>query len=125
MTEEVAVPSQFDSATIERIARRLKALADASRLSMIHCLCDGERSVTELVERTGLGQANVSKHLRILREEGFVLSRRSSRNVYYRVSDSLPEDICMIVCKSMKEKAAGDRRLLERYMDRKRSRRAG
>ncbi|MDD4857028.1 MAG: metalloregulator ArsR/SmtB family transcription factor [Candidatus Krumholzibacteria bacterium] len=119
------MPSQFDSATIERIARRLKALADASRLSMIHCLCDGERSVTELVERTGLGQANVSKHLRILREEGFVLSRRSSRNVYYRVSDSLPEDICMIVCKSMKEKAAGDRRLLERYMDRKRSRRAG
>lgn len=119
------MPSRFDSFTIELIVRRLKALADASRLSVIHCLCDGERSVTELVERTGLGQANVSKHLRILKEEGFVLARRSRRNILYRVSDSLPEEICMIVCKSMKERAAGDRQLLERYMDRKRTRKIG
>lgn len=119
------MPVKFDSLPIELIARRLKALADASRLSVIHCLCGGEQSVTELVESTGLSQANVSKHLRILKAEGFVLARRDRRNIRYRVSGTLPEEICTIICESMKAEAAGEGRLLARYLDRKRVRKAG
>jgi len=107
------------------VAKRLKALADPGRLVVIQSLCGGERCVTELVEGTGIGQASVSKHLRILRDEGFVLARRKGRNVFYRVSDRVPEEICTLICRSMKKKAAGESRLLNRYLERKRARKAG
>lgn len=109
----------------ELVARRLKALADCSRLCVLQSLCDGEKSVTELVERTGLGQTNVSKHLRILKAEGLVVARRNGRNILYRVSGTIHEEICTLICRSMKDKATADNRQLGRYLDRKRARRAG
>lgn len=121
MTNKKAIHPKHDTVPLELVARRLKALADASRLHVLQSLCSGERSVTELVEDTGLAQANVSKHLRILRDEGFVLARRNHRNVLYRLSGTLSEEICTIMCRSMKEKAAGESRTLERYLDRRRA----
>ncbi|RJR29669.1 MAG: ArsR family transcriptional regulator [Candidatus Latescibacterota bacterium] len=90
-----------DAPVLELVAKRLKAMADASRLSVLRCLCDGERSVTELVDATGLAQANVSKHLRVLRDEGLVASRRDRRNVRYRLRSRLPEKICDMICATM------------------------
>ena len=116
---------QDGSFPFELVARRLKALADCSRLSVLQSLCEGEKSVTELVERTGLAQTNVSKHLRILKAEGFVLARRDRRNVLYRVSGTVHEEICTLICRSIREKAAADNRELGRYLDRKRARRVG
>ena len=116
---------ESNSFPLDLIARRLKALGDASRLSLLQCLCDGEKSVTELVEETGLAQANVSKHLRMLKGEGFVLARKNHRNTLYRMAGTLSEEICTIICRSMREKAAGESRVLGRYMDRKRARRTG
>lgn len=117
----------FDSESMpfELVARRLKALADASRLSVLRRLCAGEKCVTELVEETGLGQANVSKHLRILLGEGFVLARRDRRNVFYRLSNGMSEEICAIICRSIREKAADEKRELARYRNRKPARKAG
>jgi DNA-binding transcriptional ArsR family regulator len=121
MRNSKAIPAKYDPVPLELVARRLKALADASRLRVLQSLCSGERSVTELVGETGLAQANVSKHLRILKDEGFVLARRDRRNVLYRLSGTLSEEICTIMCRSMREKAAGESRMLGRYLDRKRA----
>jgi DNA-binding transcriptional ArsR family regulator len=120
-------PMTFDheSMPFELVAKRLKALADASRLSVLGRLCAGEKCVTELVEETGLAQANVSKHLHILLGEGFVLSRRERRNVFYRLSNGMSEEICAIICRSIREKAALDTRALDRYPKRKPARKAG
>lgn len=114
-----------DSFPLELVARRLKAMADVSRLLMLQSLCEGEKSVSTLVTETGLAQANVSKHLRILREEGFVLSRRNHRNIYYRLSSELADEICTILCKSMQERSAGESRSLQKFLERKRVRKAG
>jgi DNA-binding transcriptional ArsR family regulator len=46
-------------------------------------LRDGTRSVGELVERTGLSQPGVSKHLRVLRESGLVRVRRDAQRRLY------------------------------------------
>jgi len=119
------MPFDPESMPFELVARRLKALADASRLSVLERLCAGERCVTELVEETGLGQANVSKHLRILLGEGFVLARRDRRNVFYRLSNGMSEEICAIICRSIEEKAANEKRTLARYMKRRPARKAG
>lgn len=64
-----------------------KTLADANRLLIISELAGGETSVGELAKRLGLAQANVSKHLGIMRERGLVVSRREGVNAYYSLID--------------------------------------
>lgn len=117
--------SDLATMPFELMARRLKALADPSRLAVLRLLCGGERCVNEIVDGTGLGQANVSKHLRILLGEGFVLARRERRNVFYRLSNGMSEEICAIICRSIRERASGEARALARYPGRKRARKAG
>lgn len=50
----------------------LGALAEPNRLHIIELLRDGPRSVGEIAERLGLHQPQVSKHLRVLSDTGFV-----------------------------------------------------
>ena len=50
----------------------LSALAEPNRLKIVELLRDGPRSVGEIVERLGLPQPQVSKHLRVLSEAGVV-----------------------------------------------------
>lgn len=99
----------------ELISRRLKALADPSRLTILHILCEGEHNVSKLVEKTGLTQANVSKHLRVLREEGLVTFRKSRRNVFYSLAGNFTEDVCGLVCRSLEKRASDDREILEQF----------
>jgi DNA-binding transcriptional ArsR family regulator len=54
--------------------------------------------VGELVQETGLGQANVSKHLDVLRRYGFVARRKDGLNGFYRVADQDVFRICDIMC---------------------------
>jgi DNA-binding transcriptional ArsR family regulator len=99
----------------ELISKRLKALADPSRLAILHVLCRGERNVSELVTETGFTQANVSKHLRVLRVEGIVTFRRHQRNVYYSLTDNITDGVCDLICRSLEERASIDRENLERF----------
>ena len=50
----------------------LSALAEPNRLQIVELLRDGPRSVSEIVERLGMPQPQVSKHLRVLSEAGVV-----------------------------------------------------
>ena len=70
-------------ATITLVAERFRALAEPARLRIMQALRDGERTVGELVEATGLNTANVSKHLQLLHGFGFVSRRKEGLYVYY------------------------------------------
>ncbi|MEZ4416816.1 MAG: metalloregulator ArsR/SmtB family transcription factor [Gemmatimonadota bacterium] len=94
---------------LEQVAGRFRVLADPSRLSVLNCLLSGERSVSELVELTGLRQANVSKHLQILHKAGFVRRRKEGLWVRYRVADAGVETLCMVMCARLPEGATGTR----------------
>jgi DNA-binding transcriptional ArsR family regulator len=59
------------------------ALAEPSRRHILDLLRDGERSVNELVERVGLSQPGVSKHLKVLREAGLVEVRPDGKRRWY------------------------------------------
>ncbi|HSG29294.1 MAG TPA: metalloregulator ArsR/SmtB family transcription factor [Candidatus Krumholzibacterium sp.] len=97
------------------IARRLKAMAEPSRLRLLHLLGGESMNVSELVEASGQSQAGVSKHLRILRQEGLVETRRVQRMVYYSLSSGLTREICDSVCRSIEEGIAGGREMLGNY----------
>ncbi|CAN5278373.1 metalloregulator ArsR/SmtB family transcription factor [soil metagenome] len=86
---------------LEIVAARFRALSDASRLQILQNLFSGERSVQELCELTAMSQANVSKHLSVLAEQGIVQKRRQGLFVYYSVGDSSIYELCDIVCEAV------------------------
>lgn len=70
-------------------ARRLRVLADATRLAVTERLIGGPSSVAELKERLGVDASLLSHHLRVLREAGLVVARREGRTVRYRLADGV------------------------------------
>lgn len=62
------------------------AVAEANRRKLLDALGGGEATVGELVDRLGLSQPQVSKHLGVLREVGVVLVRVDGRHRWYRVN---------------------------------------
>jgi DNA-binding transcriptional ArsR family regulator len=62
------------------------ALAEASRRDLLDAIGTGEVTVGELVDRLGLSQPQVSKHLAVLRTVGLVLVRVDGRRRWYRVN---------------------------------------
>jgi DNA-binding transcriptional ArsR family regulator len=64
------------------------AVAEPRRREIVDLLAHGERAVGELVQELGLGQPQVSKHLRVLREVGLVDVRDHGRQRLYRLNGS-------------------------------------
>jgi DNA-binding transcriptional ArsR family regulator len=62
------------------------AVAEASRRGLLDALGDGEATVGDLVDRLGLSQPQVSKHLGVLRAVGLVHVRADGRHRWYRVN---------------------------------------
>jgi DNA-binding transcriptional ArsR family regulator len=62
------------------------ALAEPRRRQIVDLLAGGERAVGDLVDALGLGQPQVSKHLRVLREVGLVEVREQGRQRLYRLN---------------------------------------
>lgn len=63
-----------------------RALGCRLRLALLRTLAVGEASVSELVERSGATQSNVSNHLAILRDAGLVEADRDGRVMRYRLA---------------------------------------
>ena len=57
--------------------------------------------MTAIIEETGLGQANVSKHLKILTQAGILNRQPQGVSVYYQITDPMIFDICDLVCQRM------------------------
>lgn len=97
---------------LELVAMRFRALGDATRLSLLQAMFDGERTVAELCELTGASQANTSKHLGLLLERGLVARRRDGLYTRYRISDPIVQRLCHLVCGSLEERHASMRERL-------------
>lgn len=68
-------------------ARLFHGFSDPSRLAILDALRAGPRSVSEVVNQTGLGQPNVSNHLACLLGCGLVAREPRGRYAYYRLRD--------------------------------------
>lgn len=63
-----------------------EVLAEPRRREILDLLQEGERTVGELVDRIGISQPGVSKHLRILRDAGLVEARPDAQRRVYGVN---------------------------------------
>ena len=103
MARRSAKPSLSREA-LELLARRFRALGDATRLALLQALFDHERTVQELCALTETSQANTSKHLALLFEQGLVARRRDGLFTRYRIADATLEPLCRLVCGSLAER---------------------
>ena len=94
------------------VAERFKALAEPARLQILNALRSGEMTVTELVDETGFGQANVSKHLQLLHSMHFVRRRKDGLFVYYAIADKGIFQLCDIMCGRLEAEMKARRKLL-------------
>jgi ArsR family transcriptional regulator len=105
---------ELSGANASAIAERFKALGEPMRLLLLEALRRGERSVGELAESTGGGQANVSKHLRVLLQQGYVDRRKEGTTSWYRITDAQVFKMCELVCGGLEEELDRKRKLLRR-----------
>ena len=96
------------------VARRFRVLADPARLAVLHELQAGERTVTELVDATGLLQGTLSKHLQMLHDAAFVRRRRDGQFVYYALADDAVLALCEQMCGRIEVEADERRQILRR-----------
>ncbi len=90
----------FNPQELEVLASRFKILAEPARLQILTAICNQERSVQEICDRTGLHQGNVSKHLRLMKDAGVVACRRKGIWRYYRVVDMELLSLCTHIHRS-------------------------
>lgn len=81
-----------------RVAERFKALGEPARLRILDALRGGPLTVGELVDQTGLNQANLSKHLQLLHTLTFVERWKDGLFVYYQLADDDVFKLCDVMC---------------------------
>ncbi|PPS42820.1 helix-turn-helix transcriptional regulator [Chroococcidiopsis sp. TS-821] len=93
--------SLLSPAALGLVAEFFKVLSEVSRLQIVCSLKSGAKNVSEIIEATGLGQANVSKHLRILTQAGIVSREQQGVCVYYEIANPILFDLCEMVCDAL------------------------
>jgi len=76
-----------------RLARIHKALSDEQRLRILSLLRDGELYAQQIVERTGLHQSVVSRHLEFMRVVGLVIGRRQQNMKFYSLNPAMRDEL--------------------------------
>jgi DNA-binding transcriptional ArsR family regulator len=99
-------PVPMTDEALELIANRFRVLGEPSRLKLIRALEAGEKSVTDLMNATGLTQANSSRHLQTLTHAGILGRRKEGLNVIYFIADPGIFELCHHVCGSLQQHVA-------------------
>ena len=85
------LPSTLDIKT-----KFIQGFADKTRLRILSCLMDGEKTVSEIVERIQGNQSNVSQHLSCLKGCGIIKGRPEGKYVHYSLrNDQIKELLTM------------------------------
>ena len=96
-------PQHLSDTALGLIAARFRALSEPMRLRLLNLLMEAERTVGQLVEASGSGQANVSKHLALLRDAGMVGMRKEGLSTVCYIADPIVNDLCEMMCCRLRE----------------------
>lgn len=71
----------------EQVAELMRTLGNPDRLLLLCELSQGECCVSDLAERSGIGQPTLSQQLSVLRAQNLVATRRDGKQIFYSVGD--------------------------------------
>lgn len=83
---------------LDHVASYFQALSEPTRLQILNLLRTGERNVGEIAQACGYTSANISRHLALLMQHGFVRREGRGTAVYYRIADDSVYALCDLVC---------------------------
>lgn len=89
--------SELDS-LLEQVSGYFAVLSEPTRLKIIRVLCDGEKSVNDIVEGVESTQSNVSRHLNLMYRAGVLSRRKEGTLVLYQVKEPTVVELCRTVC---------------------------
>ena len=112
MKKKTPLPAEL----LEHVANVFRVLGDPSRLAILQALMSGPKNVTQVVRQTGMGQANVSKHLGVLADARLVSRTKEGTQVIYEVTDPLVPRLCDMVCGSVRAGMARQVRANQRVL---------
>jgi len=84
---------EADAASTQRLALVYRALGDEQRLRILHLLRDGELYAQEIVDRTGLHQSVVSRHLAFMKAVELVNVRRQENRKFYSLNAEMRDGL--------------------------------
>ena len=76
-----------DDNTLYDVAELFKNFSDSTRIRILYCLIENERSVTEIADLLNMNQSAISHQLRILKNSKLIKNRREGKTVYYSLAD--------------------------------------
>jgi DNA-binding transcriptional ArsR family regulator len=82
----------------ESAAELFSVLATPIRLKIIGAVCNGEKSVSELLEEIDTTQPNMSQHLATLYRAGILGRRREGTMIFYKLENQHVASLCRAVC---------------------------
>lgn len=86
--EEAILAQLPDEEEISGVAEAMKQLGDPSRLRIFWLLCHCEECVLNIAALVNMSSPAVSHHLRLLKNSGLIVSRRSGKEMYYKTADT-------------------------------------
>lgn len=107
--------SKVSPIVMEMIAEFFKMLSEVSRLEIVCSLKTGPLTVSQIIEATGLGQANVSKHLKLLTNARILSRQQQGVNVVYEISNPIIFPLCDLVCNSLVNQIHYQNQALEKF----------
>jgi DNA-binding transcriptional ArsR family regulator len=94
-------PSPQDQQSADRVfavaAELFSVLSTPIRLQILSVLCDGELTVSQILEKVATTQPNLSQHLAILYRHGVIAKRKEGTQVIYSVQSEKAVALCRSV----------------------------
>lgn len=95
----ISIPEQSEAARVFELAAELfGVLSTPMRLRILSALCDGERTVSQMLQHIDTTQPNLSQHLNVLYRGGVLAKRKEGTQVFYRVQSEKAVALCRAVC---------------------------
>lgn len=85
----------------EDVSHYFALLSQPTRLKILYAVCQGERTVNDIVAEVESTQANVSRQLNMLYRARILGRRKEGSQVYYRIEDERTVELCRTVCGRM------------------------
>ena len=81
-----------------KMAGYFSVLSESTRLRIMYAICDGEKSVSEVVALCDSSQANISRQLSALHKAGILSRRKEGVTVFYAIADEGTVNMCQMLC---------------------------
>lgn len=82
----------------EEVANYFSLLCEPTRLKILYAVCEGERTVGDIVNEVESTQANVSRQINMLYRAKILARRKEGTLVYYWIDDAKTMELCKSVC---------------------------